>query len=128
MDAIVYKATYCFNDTYAEGYIILHNEYVEGIFAYDYMAIYDGGDKNTIIDLMALNVESIGNNSFTTSYIPHQFVMKVNELCPGNYYNLYTDINLDYLKLYISTETVEGKLAYYLVKELLPKLRMITSN
>lgn len=128
MDVIVYKATYRFNDIYAEGYIILNGEYVEGIFAYDYMAIYDGGDSNTIIDLMVLDAQSIDNNCFSLSYIPYQFAMKVNKLCPGSYYNLHTNINLDYLELYISNETVEGELAYYLVERLLPKLRMITSN
>lgn len=125
MDTIIYKAIYRLDNVYAEGYIILNDGYVEGIFANDYMAIYSKDGNTITVVLKALNIESIA--PFSTSYITYDFSLRAKELSPNGSYTFYSNINLDYLELDILEDTVEGEYAIYLVDELLPKLRMITS-
>lgn len=125
MDTIIYKSIYRMEGIYAEGYIILNDGYVEGIFMNDYMAIYSNDGNGIIIELYALNVEdtlaagiSVRIDDF------YQFFLGEKELFPNNSFTFYSDDRSDSLELFISAETVEGEKATYLAEELLPKLRV----
>lgn len=125
MDVLIYEATYRMDNVFAKGYIILNDEYVEGIFANDYMAIYSETPGTIIITLRTLSVEVINPPWKRISYTSHDFSMTGEMLCPGHKYIFFSNINLDDLYLDISLNTVEGEMADYLV-ELLQKLRCIS--
>lgn len=124
MDTIIYKSIYRMEDVYAEGYIILNDGYVEGIFTNDYMAIYSNDGNGIIIELYALNIEdtlAAGKNVRIDDF--YQFFLGEKELFPNNSFTFYSEDRSDSLELFISLETIEGEKATYIEKQLLPKLR-----
>lgn len=126
MDVLVYKAIYRMDDVYAEGYIILNDSYVEGIFANDYIGIYK--ENNMIFaELRAFTLDKLPNNNYKHSYTTYLFNMCGKELVPGNSHNFFSIVGCDNLCLDILEETVEGNYACYLVEGLLPILREISS-
>lgn len=112
---LIYEATYRMENIFAEGFIILTNEFVEGIFANDYMAIYSEIDKIITISLRTLIVKS---NPLKMNYIYYQFSAPGELLCPGEKYVFFSNINLDDLHLSISENTVEGEKADSILKQL----------
>lgn len=118
-NVLIYEATYRMENVFAEGFIILTNEYVEGIFANDYMAIYSEINKIITVTLRTLIVEVVKYPIFKMNYISHQFSTTGELLCPGEKYVFFSNINLDDLHLSISENTVEGEKADSILKQLL---------
>ncbi len=108
-NVLIYEATYRMENVFAEGFIILTNEYVEGIFANDYMAIYSAHDKIINISLKTLIIEVINFPLFKMGYISHQFSAVEELLSPGKEYVFFSNSTLDDLYLDISENTVEGE-------------------
>ena len=129
-NVLIYKATYRMENIFAEGFIILTNEYVEGIFANDYMAIYSENDEIITVSLQTLVVEVVKLptamfSAFKMNYISHQFSTACKVLCPGEDYVFFSNIGLDDLYLSISADTVEGEESNDILQQLV-KLRYIS--
>lgn len=123
MDVLVYKATYRMDNTYAEGYIILNNNFVEGVFANDYMAIYMENNNKTIAQLRALDITILANHSYIFRYVPYEFRMCGNILVPGQTHIFFSNNSYNDLYLYISEEVVDDTYSFYLAEVLLPKIK-----
>lgn len=115
-DLLIYKATYRMENIFAEGYIIL-SEYVEGIFARDYMAIYHNSDS-TCMSLQTLSFETplFPLNLLVHSYISYQFSMIGDLLYPGQIHAFFS--NKCDLYLNISADIVEGDQVNDILKQL----------
>ena len=120
---LIYEATYRTTNIFAEGFIILTDNYVEGVFARDYMAIYN---KNTNIITISLYSESfeiikipfLQTGFAVESYNIKSFSMVGNMLHPGQNHIYFSDNNLDDLYLNISSNIVQGEDANDILNQL----------
>ena len=118
-DPLIYEATYRMENIFAEGYIIL-SDYVEGIFARDYMAIYYKDSDSISMSLQTLSLETplFPLNFILQFYINHKFFMTGNMLYPGQKHVFFSSNNLDDLYLSISSDIVQGEKANDVLKQL----------
>lgn len=110
------------NNVFAEGYIIITNQYVEGIFANDYMAIYFEKDNIITVSLQALTFKVLKFPTIKMNYISYKFSCPGKLLYPGEEYIFFSNVNFDDLHLSISENIVQDKES---ILEQLFKLREI---
>ena len=119
-DSLIYEATYRMENVFAEGYIIL-SDYVEGIFAKDYMAIYEKDSNSIAMSLQTLSFERLvfPLSILVPFYVNYQFSMIGNMLYPGKKHVFFSSNNIDDdLYLNISVDIVQGEEADDILKQL----------